>query len=142
MQSSPPENRAKNVPMQGTSSQRIGAVMSRTNSHDSTPKMGRSHKVIFSMQIFDRFPRLLFKIDSENPSLLQQMGEEINSTMAGRVVSNMAKMATHKMSELLGKYIHYHFHLHVFTLSSIIIGQFSSNTFTSSCQSTTTISIS
>ncbi len=32
------------------------------------------------------------------------MGDEINSTMAGRVVSNMAKMATHKMSELLSKY--------------------------------------
>jgi hypothetical protein len=37
-------------------------------------------------------------------SLLQQVGDEINSTAAGRVVSNMAKMATNKMSELLGIY--------------------------------------
>ena len=63
MQSSPPENRAKNVMTQAASSQRIGAVMSRTNSHDSTPKSARSHKVclsLFSMPIFsilsqDRF---------------------------------------------------------------------------------------
>jgi hypothetical protein len=46
------------------------------------------------------------KADSENPSLLQQVGGEINSTMAGRVVSNMAKMATNKMTELLGKNSH------------------------------------
>lgn len=54
MQSSPPENRAKNVMTQAASSQRIGAVMSRTNSHDSTPKSARSHKVclsLFSMRI-------------------------------------------------------------------------------------------
>jgi hypothetical protein len=43
------------------------------------------------------------KGDVENPSLFQQVGDEINSTMAGRVVSSMAKIATHKMSELLGK---------------------------------------
>ena len=39
-----------------------------------------------------------------NASLLQQVGDEIHSTTAGRVVSNMAKMATSKMSELLGKF--------------------------------------
>lgn len=62
MQSSPPETRAKNLPTQTASSQRIGAVMSRTNSHDSTPKSARSHKVdftlhstLFSVLLPDRF---------------------------------------------------------------------------------------
>jgi len=54
------------------------------------------------------------KGDVENPSLLQQVGDEINSTMAGRVVSSMAKIATHKMSELLGKYFHLNFNFSYF----------------------------
>jgi biotin carboxyl carrier protein len=41
---------------------------------------------------------------AQNLTLLQQMGHEINSTMAGRAVSSMAKIATNKMSELLSKY--------------------------------------
>jgi hypothetical protein len=42
--------------------------------------------------------------ETNPPSLLQQVGQEFNSTMAGRAVSNMAKIATNKMSELLSKY--------------------------------------
>ncbi len=45
MQSSPPENRAKNIVTQATSSQRVSATVSRTNSHDSTTKTGRIQKV-------------------------------------------------------------------------------------------------
>ncbi|CAM4856304.1 unnamed protein product [Rotaria socialis] len=44
--------------------------------------------------------------DSENnarlsSSLFEQMGDEINATVAGRVVTNIAKLATNKVSELL-----------------------------------------
>ncbi len=47
--------------------------------------------------------------DSENhpllsPSLLQEVGNEMNSTVAGRAVSNIAKKATNKISELLSIY--------------------------------------
>jgi len=45
VQSSPPENRAKHTTIQGPPSQRAHAVVSRTNSHDSTIKTGRSQKV-------------------------------------------------------------------------------------------------
>ena len=45
VQSSPPENRTKNLVLQGPPSQRMSAVMSRTNSHDSTSKTGRLQKV-------------------------------------------------------------------------------------------------
>lgn len=41
---------------------------------------------------------------SPNLSLLQQVGNEINSTMAGRAISTMAKITSNKMSELLGTY--------------------------------------
>jgi hypothetical protein len=81
VQSSPTENRAK----QTNSSQRVSATISRTDSHDSTTKIGRS------------------KTDSENSSILQQVNDELHSTVAARVVSNMAKMATNKMAELLSK---------------------------------------
>ncbi|CAF0861729.1 unnamed protein product [Adineta ricciae] len=93
-QSSPPENSTKNTTTQGSVNQRVSVTMTRADSHDSNAsaiatKAGRAQKT-----------------DSENTapsnaSLLQQVGEEINSTAAGRAVSNMAKMATHKMSELL-----------------------------------------
>jgi hypothetical protein len=39
-----------------------------------------------------------------SPSLLQQFGDELSSTMAGKVVSHMAKIATDTMSELLSIY--------------------------------------
>lgn len=45
MQSSPPENHAKQI----TSSQRVHASVSRTNSHESTAKTGRLHKVNHSV---------------------------------------------------------------------------------------------
>ena len=50
-------------------------------------------------------PRVSITSDeaATSPSLFEQVGNEINATMAGRVVSNMAKLATDKMSELLGK---------------------------------------
>ncbi|CAF2650409.1 unnamed protein product [Rotaria sp. Silwood2] len=38
---------------------------------------------------------------TSSPSLLEQMTDEINSTTAVRVVSNIAKLATNKMSEML-----------------------------------------
>ncbi|CAF1236792.1 unnamed protein product [Adineta steineri] len=91
--SSPPENRAKNLATQAVLNQRLGAIVTRADSHDSTSSaISKSGRVT--------------KSDSEtpasvNPSLLQQVGGEINSTAAGRVVSNMAKMASNKMSELL-----------------------------------------
>ncbi|UJR10094.1 hypothetical protein I4U23_014316 [Adineta vaga] len=93
-QSSPPENHTKNVITQGSINQRVSAMMTRTDSHDSNTnaivtKTGRVNKV----ETENATPT--------NASLFQQVGEEINSTTAGRVVSNMAKMATHKMSELL-----------------------------------------
>jgi len=47
--SSPPENRAKNIAIQGIPSQRVSAAVSRTNSHDSTTKPGRLHKVNLSL---------------------------------------------------------------------------------------------
>jgi hypothetical protein len=46
--SSPPENRAKNIAIQGIPSQRVSAAVSRTNSNDSTTKPGRLHKVNLS----------------------------------------------------------------------------------------------
>ncbi len=53
MQSSPPENRAKQTAIPGPSSQRVNAVVSRTNSHDLTTKTGRSQKVNLHCVILD-----------------------------------------------------------------------------------------
>ena len=93
-----PELRAKNAAHQASNAsiQRPQAAVSHTDSHDSIAsstamKTGRSSK-----NEPDSNPHA-------NASLLQQVGDEIHSTTAGRVVSNMAKMATNKMSELLGK---------------------------------------
>ncbi|CAF3593459.1 unnamed protein product [Rotaria socialis] len=93
-QASPPETRAKNILTQGTSSQRARPRVPRTDSHDSATsalsiKSGKSHKGDSE------------SVSPANHSLLQQVGDEIHSTMAGRVMSNMAKMASSKMSELL-----------------------------------------
>lgn len=80
VQSTSPEHRPKVQP----TSQRTSTVVSRTNSNDLSNKTPR-----------------LQKADSENQSFMQHVGDELNSSVAGRVVSNMAKMATNKMSELL-----------------------------------------
>ncbi len=55
MQSSPPENRAKHTTIQGPPSQRVHAVVSRTNSHDSTIKTGRSQKVTVTFDFEPHF---------------------------------------------------------------------------------------
>jgi hypothetical protein len=41
---------------------------------------------------------------SNNPTSLQETNQELSSTIAGRAVSSIAKIATNKMSELLSIY--------------------------------------
>jgi hypothetical protein len=39
------------------------------------------------------------------PSLLKEVGDELSSTMAGRAVTDIAKIASNKMSELMSIYL-------------------------------------
>ena len=82
---------------------------------------------------------------STSPSLLEQVGNEINATMAGRVVSNMAKLASDKMSELLGRCC-VHTYLCSDELLSTRWNQFPGQSTTidivdEPCQSSTTVSL-
>ncbi|CAF1132543.1 unnamed protein product [Didymodactylos carnosus] len=72
--------------------------MIRTNSHDSTNspttmKSGRTNK-----------PEATDGSDTPSQSIIQHFGDELNSTAAARAVSNMAKIASDKVTKLLGNY--------------------------------------
>ena len=68
--------------------------------------MPKKPKILFKYSSFTILKLDSIHATSINNSLLQQVGDEINSTMAGRVMTHMAKKATYKISELLGRYFY------------------------------------